>query len=246
MNTRPPSAPLVISSRSCSAVASSCSGGPGCSSEISVARVAGDADGQPAVVALLDVVALLEPELVDVEVERLVLVEDVDRGDVQPGDHVVVLLLACRWSTRSYGATAAEGFSKTARLRARSSTRATARPHGRQLDAVRRDHRAVPRAVVRRRLADDLAERAAERSQAGEADVEADVGDAAVGLAQQEHRALDPPPLQVAVGRLAEHGPEAAAEVRLARRGRPRPRRERRAARRRRGPSRRGRAAGAG
>src|SRR4029077_9404690 len=39
--------------------------------------------------ALAYVVALLEPELVDVEVERLFLVQDVDRGDVQPGDHVV-------------------------------------------------------------------------------------------------------------------------------------------------------------
>ena len=48
-----------------------------------------------------------------------------------------------------------------------------------------------------------------------EADVEADVGDAAVGLAQEEHRALDAPPLEVAVRRLAEHGAEAAAEVRL-------------------------------
>ena len=89
------------------------------------------------------------------------------------------------------------------------------RPRGRQLDAVGRDHRPVARAVVRRRLADDLAERAAEGAQAVEADVEADVGDAAVGLAQQEHRALDPPPLQVAVRRLPEDGAEAAAEVRL-------------------------------
>ena len=40
---------------------------------------AGDAHGQPAVVALLEVLALLEAELVDVEVERLVLVEDLDR-----------------------------------------------------------------------------------------------------------------------------------------------------------------------
>src|SRR6266516_1062096 len=55
----------------------------------------------------------------------------------------------------------------------------------------------MPRAVVRRRLADDLPERAAEGPQAGEADVDADVGDAAVGLAQQEHRALQPPRLQV-------------------------------------------------
>ena len=71
------------------------------------------------------------------------------------------------------------------------------------------------RAVARRRLADDLPERAAEGPQAGEADIEADVGDAAVGLAQEEHRALDPPPLQVTVRRLPEDGAEAADEVRL-------------------------------
>jgi hypothetical protein len=34
-------------------------------------------------------------------------------------------------------------------------------------------------------------------AQAREADVEADVGDALVGLAQEEHRALDAPALQV-------------------------------------------------
>src|SRR5207302_1606837 len=50
---------------------------------------------------------------------------------------------------------------------------------------------------------------------AGEADVEADVGDAAVGLAEQEHRALHPPPLQVTVRRLPEDGSETATEMRL-------------------------------
>ena len=59
-------------------------------------RLAGNADRQPAVVTLPDVVALLEPELVDVEVERLLLVEDVDRGDVEPVDHLVILLCASR------------------------------------------------------------------------------------------------------------------------------------------------------
>src|SRR6266705_4489698 len=42
---------------------------------------------QPAVGALLDVLALLQPELVDVEVKSLVLVEDHDGGDVEFGDH---------------------------------------------------------------------------------------------------------------------------------------------------------------
>ncbi len=73
----------------------------------------------------------------------------------------------------------------------------------------------MPHAVVRRRLADDLPERAAEGPQAGEVDVDADVGDAAVGLAQQEHRAVHPPPPQVTVRRLPEDGAEAADEARL-------------------------------
>src|SRR2546423_733132 len=73
----------------------------------------------------------------------------------------------------------------------------------------------MPHAVVGRRLADDLPEHADEGPSACEADVEADVGDAAVGLAQQEHRAFHPPPLQVTVGRLPEDGPEAANEVRF-------------------------------
>src|SRR5881396_435941 len=65
------------------------------------------------------------------------------------------------------------------------------------------------------RFADDLAEGAAEGAEAVEADIEADVGHAAVGLAQQEHGALDAPALEVAVGSLAEGGVEGADEVRL-------------------------------
>ena len=89
------------------------------------------------------------------------------------------------------------------------------RSHGRQLDAVGRHDRSMPRAVARRGLANDLAEDAAERPQAGEADVHADVGDAAVGLAQEEHRALHPPALQIPMRRLPEDGSEGADEVRL-------------------------------
>src|SRR5919202_405311 len=70
-------------------------------------------------------------------------------------------------------------------------------------------------AVLRGRLPDDVPERAAERAQAAEADLEADVGDAPAGLAQQEHRALDPTALQIAMRRLAERGAEDADEVRL-------------------------------
>src|SRR4051812_44248672 len=70
-----------------------------------------------------------------------------------------------------------------------------------------------PGAVGRRRLADDGAEGPAERPEAREPDVEADVGDGAVGLAEQEHRPLDAAALEVAVRRLAERRPERADEV---------------------------------
>jgi hypothetical protein len=71
----------------------------------------------------------------------------------------------------------------------------------------------VPQPVLRWRLADDGPERPAERPQAREADVVADVGDAPVGFAQQEHRPLDTTTLEVAVWRLAEAGAEAADEM---------------------------------
>src|SRR6266568_4099467 len=45
--------------------------------------VAGDAHRQPAEGTLLDVLAHFQPELVDIEVKSLVLVEDHDGGDVQ-------------------------------------------------------------------------------------------------------------------------------------------------------------------
>jgi hypothetical protein len=89
-----------------------------------------------------------------------------------------------------------------------------ARAHCRELNTVGRDDRPMAPAIAGGRLAHDLAERPAEGSQTRESDVEADIGDAAVGFAQEEHRALHPSPLQVAVRRLAEHVAEAAAEVR--------------------------------
>src|SRR5258708_354908 len=111
-----------------------------------------------------------------------------------------------------YGNRLGGGLSKTAR----SCRHWGRRPRSgvRHLDAVGHADRPMTAAVARRRLPDELPERPAEGPEAGEADVEADVGDAAVGLPQQEHRALYPPPLQVAVRRLAEHGAEATAEVR--------------------------------
>src|SRR5918993_2928034 len=54
----------------------------------------------------------------------------------------------------------------------------------------------------------DLPEGPAERAEAGEADGEADVGHAAVGVTEQGHGPFHPPTLQVAVGRLAEGRPE--------------------------------------
>src|SRR3954463_9045795 len=68
-------------------------------------------------------------------------------------------------------------------------------------------------AIGRRRLADHVGKRSAERPQAREADVEADLGHAAVALAEQEHRSLDPAALQVAMRCLAESGTEGADEV---------------------------------
>ena len=158
---------------------------------------------------------------------------------------VVLRLLFVVMIPRSYAAVPWAGFSKRAAPRARRPA-LLARSHGSELDAVGRHDRAIPFPICARRLPDDLPESPAKCPEAGEADVKADVGHGAAGLAQQEHRTLDPASLQVAMGRLAEDGAEAAAEVGGRRCGPPPPQRARRAARRRRGPSRRGRAAGAG
>src|SRR3954452_17348814 len=91
----------------------------------------------------------------------------------------------------------------------------TARPRPRHREAVGHGLGVDPRAVRGRRLADDGMEGAAEGPEAREADVKADVGHAAVGLAQQEHRALDPAALEIAVRRLAKGRAERADEVRL-------------------------------
>src|SRR5438105_11233960 len=75
----------------------------------------------------------------------------------------------------------------------------TARSHIGHGEAGRGDHDLGPLAVVGRVQADDVAEGPAESAQAGEPNVQADVGDLAVGLAEHEHRPLDSSPLQVAV-----------------------------------------------
>src|SRR5437870_1893767 len=84
-------------------------------------------------------------------------------------------------------------------------------------------------AIVSRVHADDVAKGATECAETGKPDVKADVGDAALGFAQQEHGPLDAPPLQVPVRSLAKGRPKRANEVRLrnARHARQRPNVER-------------------
>src|SRR5262249_36520606 len=96
-----------------------------------------------------------------------------------------------------------ERFSKTARSRPGHQE---AGRHGR--------HAAAP-PESGRRFAHDGLERPAEGSQAVEPDVEADVRDAATRRAEEEHRALDAPPLEVPVWRLAERRAKRADEVRV-------------------------------
>src|SRR5260370_7320993 len=63
--------------------------------------------------------------------------------------------------------------------------------------------------------AEDVTEWAAEGAEGVEADIEADVSDAALGLAQLEHCALNPPALEVAVRHLAESRAKRPYEVGL-------------------------------
>ena len=84
---------------------------------------------------------------------------------------------------------------------------------------ARRDQRPVDGrrergAVGGRRDPERAREAGRERADALQADREADVGDRAVGGAQQRGGALEPPGQQVRVRRLAERAPELAAEVR--------------------------------
>src|SRR4051794_35583688 len=102
----------------------------------------------------------------------------------------------------------------------------TARPRPCHREAGRRRTDGRTPAIRRRRLVEDRPERPAERPEAGEPDLEADVAHRAIRLAQQEHRALDPPALEVAVRRLAERRPERPDEVRLRDVGEPRERRD--------------------
>ena len=69
------------------------------------------------------------------------------------------------------------------------------------------------RAVGGRRAAVGAGEARRERAEAAQPDVEADVGDRVVGVAQELGRALEPARQQVLVRRRAERAPELAAEV---------------------------------
>lgn len=57
------------------------------------------------------------------------------------------------------------------------------------------------------------AEARRERPEAAEADVEADLGDRPIGVAQELRRALEPPGQQILMGRRAELPPELATEM---------------------------------
>src|SRR6266511_3848085 len=99
-------------------------------------------------------------------------------------------------------------------LRPRFSKTARSRP---RLREAGRDGSEVggPPPIGGRRLADDVGEGPAECPETCEAHVETDLGHAAVGLPEQEHRSLDSAALQVAMRRLAERGAKGPDEVRL-------------------------------
>jgi hypothetical protein len=71
----------------------------------------------------------------------------------------------------------------------------------------------VSRAIRRRRHPERTPKARRERADATQADGEADVGDRAVGVAEQRGRSLETTGQEVFVGRLAERSPELAAEV---------------------------------
>src|ERR1700686_1499963 len=89
----------------------------------------------------------------------------------------------------------------------------TARSHPAHREAGWDRQRGRVKAIFNRCFVDDSMEGPAEGAEACKPDVEADVGDASVGFAQQEHRALDATALKVAMRRLAKCGAEGADEM---------------------------------
>src|ERR1700686_1268912 len=80
-------------------------------------------------------------------------------------------------------------------------------------EAVRNGHDRAALPVRCRRLADDCLKSTAQGAQAVEADVEADVGHAAIGRPQQEHCPLNATALEIAVWRLTEGPAKRAGEM---------------------------------
>src|SRR5258708_38516761 len=90
-----------------------------------------------------------------------------------------------------------------------------ARSHAWHREAGRDGKNELAIAIFGRRIAHDIRERPAESAEASKPNIQTDIRDAPLSFPQQEHRALDPPSLQVAMGRLAERGLERPNEVGL-------------------------------
>src|SRR5205823_9933182 len=154
--------------------------------------VAWDTHRQPAHEAEVLVGVDLEAEVADVEFERLVLVEDIDRRNGECVEHRNPPWFGEIDRAPTLDDVSRRGFSKTAR----------SRPGHREAVGYGMDGPTL--AVGARCLADDVPKDPTEGTQAAEADVEADVGHTAVGRPQQVHGALDPATLEVAVRGLVE------------------------------------------
>ena len=199
----PPVRPLVSRSRTCSVVSGSIMGGPGLLQQDLAVGLAGHVDGEEAHEAEVDVTGDLETELADVEVERLVLVEHVDLRDAEASGAWGGVSLSVWVDDPSLPGAPRRRLLRNCSAVPRPSRSRWAPPTAAGGRALRAP---TPARYSRRGLADHLAEGAAERPQAGEADVEADVGHAAIGPAEQVHGALHPAPLQVPVRGLTEGG----------------------------------------
>ena len=95
----------------------------------------------------------------------------------------------------------------------RSGFSKTARSHPGHREARRHWQRASLRAIGNRRRSDDFMESAAERAEAVEADLEADVGHAAIAFPKQKHCALDTASLEIAVRRLTKCRSEGSRKM---------------------------------
>src|SRR5258708_9393669 len=91
----------------------------------------------------------------------------------------------------------------------------TARSHPGHRKAGRHGKNELAIAIFGGGVTHDIRERPAESAKASKADIETDIRDAPLSLPEQEHRALDPPSLQVAMRRLPERGLERPHEGRL-------------------------------